>query len=658
MLGCFSEMKSRQMSTGFKFASVMQAAKDPFYKMLLRHTGWFIGLFQAALIFLSLVFAWLLRFDFSLPDRPLLISAAPILILLRLGSLGACGAFHGWWKYTGVSDVIDLLKGIALGSAAFVVSMRFVFAESAFPRSIYFLEPLVTLMLLAGVRFFSRALFDSVRQDERSSKRVALIGAGVAGQMILRELRQPHSHCLAVACVDDDSSKHGLKIQGVPVMGTIAELPLVLSKNPVDEVLIAVPSATAVQMRRFVAVCKEAGVKCRTVPSLREIIAGEVSVNQIRDVNVEDLLGREPVQLHLEAVLPRFRNKCVLVTGAAGSIGSELCRQLLACHPRRLICADRNETGMFYLHRELESRCTDVRARFCVTDVSNADEISRLCENERPEVIFHAAAYKHVSLMQNCSREAIRNNVFALLTLLDAAGQNGCDSFVFISSDKAVRPTSVMGATKRVGELILSSRPAENMRCISVRFGNVLGSNGSVVPIFQQQIRTGSALTITHPDVCRFFMTIHEAASLVLQAFAIGRHGEILVLDMDRPVCILDLAKALIRLSGKSLSEIEIRFSGLRPGEKLREELFYDYESIVPTSHPKVQNACGLAVDWGLLQFQLTKLKSAVSVESDAAICARLHAIVAAHSSPQCSRESQPSDETGEPVLFGRAARV
>lgn len=634
----------------------MRVPPKLFSRILLRRSSWFIALFQAALIFLSLVVAWLLRFDFSLPYSGLLFSVAPILILLRLAALGAFGLFHGWWKYTGISDVFDILKGIGAGSAAFIVTMRLFLGLRSFPRSVYVLEALLTVSLLVGVRFFSRAFFDSVQQDAHSSKRIAIIGAGTAAQMILRELRQPGSHCIAVACVDDDPSKKGLKIQDVPVMGAIADLPSIIAKHPVNEILIAIPSATASQMQRFVRICETTGTKFRTAPSLRELIAGEVSVGWVRDVNVEDLLGRDPVRLDLRSIGARIQNKSVLVTGAAGSIGSELCRQILACRPKRLVCADRSETGVFYLHRELERLSGPTQARFCITDVSNAEEMLLFCRSERPEVIFHAAALKHGPLLETNAREAVKNNIFGLTGLLDAAERNGCQSFVFISSDKSVNSANIMGATKRVGELILSSRPSNAMRCISVRFGNVLNSNGSVVPIFNEQIRSGHELTITHPDVCRFFMTIHEAVSLVLQAFTMGSHGEILVLDMGQPVRILDLATTLIRLSGKSAEDVRIRFTGLRPGEKLCEELFHANELVTPTCHPKIRTTRGPRNSWAALEVQLKKLRQCVATGDDAALRSTLQSIVSTASQRDTVFPSARSEEASEPELLRRVA--
>lgn len=374
-------------------------------------------------------------------------------------------------------------------------------------------------------------------------------------------------------------------------------------------------------------------------------------------VNPDNLLGREPIHFDITSVSTLIHDKSVLVTGAAGSIGSELCRQLLACHPKKLLCADRNETGMFYLHRELERLCPPGAVRFCVTDVSIPDEISRFCRAERPQVILHASACKHVALMQNNPREAVRNNIFGLFALLEAGERNGCESFVFISSDKAVNPCCVMGATKRLGELILSARPS-GMRCNAIRFGNVLGSNGSVIPLLQEQIHTSGELTITHPDVRRFFMTVREAVSLVLQAFAVGEHGETLVLDMGRPLRIVDLARALIRLSGKTEQEVRIRFSGLRPGEKLSEELFHAHESVAPTTHPKIRIARAPLADWSALETQIQGLRLAMEIGNDREICSALFSIVAAHDPQNSPLAELVSEEGTQPALLQRAATV
>ena len=633
------------------------SSSKEFSRVLLRRSVWFIALLQACLIFCSLLMAWLLRFDFSLPYRTLLFAAAPILICVRLAAIGVFGLFHGWWRYTGLNDLADILKGVGAGSVVFFLIMYIFLGVTNFPRSVYVLEPLLTVGVLAGVRLLSRAVFESVWADARSSKRVAIIGAGVAAQMILRELRQPGANCIAVACVDDDPSKRGLKIQGVPVMGSIDDLPRILAKHPVEEILIAIPSATASQMRRFVAICETASAKFRTAPALRELISGEVTVKQLRAVNLEDLLGRQPVRIDLASVGSEIQDHAVLVTGAAGSIGSELCRQLLQFRPAKLLCLDRNETGIFYLQRQLADCETQTKVIHYVVDVADHERMLQICGQHRPQVIFHAAAHKHVSLSDSCPLETVKNNVFGLIGLLEAAEAGGCQAFIFISSDKAVNAANVMGATKRVGELIVSSRPASAMRCISVRFGNVLGSNGSVIPVLQEQIREGHDVTISHPAVRRFFMTVHEAVSLVLQAFTIGDHGEILVLDMDRPIRIVDLARTLIQLSGKSPEDVRIRFTGLRPGEKLCEELFYPGEKITSTRYAKIRSARGETISCAALESHLHDLQDCLAAGNDAAIRAKLMSIVSADSHrPHRLPSRRAQQETQAAMVLRRAA--
>ncbi len=487
---------------------------------------------------------------------------------------------------------------------------------------------MITAGLLCGVRLFSRVLAESVRKDYSARKRVMLIGAGSGAQTILREISRPDSTYIAVGCLDDDPSKQGIRINDVPVLGPIENLAAALSNRPVDEVLIAVPSATAQQMQRFVEICNKARVVFRTVPALKDIIAGEITVNHLREVSLEDLLGRDPVCLDLQSVQREVQDNTVLITGAAGSIGSELCRQVLNYGPRRLICLDQSETALFFLRLELQKLRNGPQAKFCVADVCDRERVAKVLAENKPSIIFHAAAYKHVPMMESNVQEAVKNNVVGLLGLLNLAEDAGCENFVLISSDKAVNPTNIMGATKRVGELIISSRPAKHMRCVSVRFGNVLGSNGSVIPVLQQQLQNHQPLTVTHPEVKRFFMTIREAVALVLQGFTIGTHGDILVLDMGEPVRIVTLARSLIRLCGKSEEEVPIRFTGLREGEKLEEELFYHDERLIPTSCSKIRRTRGPHRHWTDLQQQLEELRMSLTVDGAAPVRAKIKEIV------------------------------
>lgn len=603
-----------------------------FSKCLLRRSTWFIALLQACVVAFSLIVAWLLRFDFAMPYRAVLFSALPILLVIRLTAIGYFGLLHGWWRYTGVNDVLDVFKAVVSGSIAFFVVVGMTLGVTNFPRSIYVLEAMLTGVFLGGMRLLSRAIADSVRRDIASSKKVIIIGAGFAAQMILREIRHYRYDYLAVGCVDDDSSKLGLKIQGVPVIGRVDDLPRLLDKYPVDEILIAIPSATAPQMQRIVAICERTNTKFRTIPALRELIAGQAAFHQLREVSLDDLLGRDPVEMDLDAVRNEIEGRTVIVTGAAGSIGSELCRQILEYRPRKIVCLDQNETGIFHLQRDLSARDAAAQIVFCIADVRDRERLFQIYSEHRADVTFHAAAYKHVPVMESNISEAVKNNIFGLLNVLEAAEATGCATCMLISSDKAVNPASVMGATKRAGELILSCRPSRSMRCVSVRFGNVLGSSGSVVPLLQEQLRNNQDLTITHPHICRFFMTSHEAVSLVLQAFALGGHGHILVLDMKRPVRIVDLAQSLIRLSGKSAGEVKIQFTGLRPGEKMFEELFYPTEEVVPTSCPKIFMARGQMADSDHLELLLDELRTAVAMGRPAAVRAKLKEIVPEYS--------------------------
>jgi FlaA1/EpsC-like NDP-sugar epimerase len=398
-------------------------------------------------------------------------------------------------------------------------------------------------------------------------------------------------------------------------------------------------------MCRLVAICKEAGVAFRTVPAIAELIAGRVILQQVRDVSLTDLLGRIPVDLDLESVREHIRGRVVMVTGAAGSIGSELCRQIRAYKPKLLLCLDQNETGSFHLQRQLaeDGDPSDDRTIFCVADFSNPERMRNIFLAHGVEIVFHAAAYKHVPMMETNVEEAVSNNIFGLLALLNVAESSNCSSFVMISSDKAVNPTNVMGCTKRVGELILAAWPGQAMRCVSVRFGNVLGSNGSVIPLFQEQICHNQPITITHPEITRFFMSVSEAVSLVLQAFAIGRNGDILVLDMGKPVRITDLAETLVRLSGRSCQEF--KFIGLRPGEKLYEELFYPEERVFPSACEKIACTESVRLAWPALKRLLDELYVAVSLGKRTSIIEHLHQIV-----PQFAYASSTQPGGGENV--------
>lgn len=524
--------------------------------------------------------------------------------------------------------MLDVVKATALGSAAFVIAIHYLIRLQGFPRSVYLLEPLLTCGLLIGVRVLSRLFAETVRQDLSSAKKVLMIGAGHAAQIVINEIRRPNSGYAILGCLDDDPSKGGLRIGGTPVLGSVDQLSSMVDRYAPDEVLIAVPSATGQQMQRFVNICERAKISFRTVPALRDVIDGKVAISKFRPVRVEDLLGRDPVHIDLDAVKSRIAKRIVMVTGAAGSIGSELCRQILEYEPAELLCVDQSETGIFYLERELFCHRNGSRQVFVVADVADSERMQKIFSEHAPEVVFHAAAYKHVPVMEANVAAAVSNNVFALLDFLEVADGSGCKSFVLISSDKAVNPTSTMGATKRLGELIISRRPGNGMRSVAVRFGNVLGSSGSVIPVLQEQLRNGKPLTVTHPEIKRFFMTTREAVSLVLQASAIGQQGDTLVLDMGEPVKIVDLARTLAQLSGDRNDEVEIEFTGLRPGEKLIEELFYEHEVVSETSCPKIKKAQHTSGSWNELQSHLDELRATLYVDGANPIRTKMKEII------------------------------
>jgi FlaA1/EpsC-like NDP-sugar epimerase len=595
--------------------------------LFLEYRAYFVALFEVALIFFAVISAWLLVLGIKRPNAQVLLVLAPVLIAIRLALMARFNLFHGWWRYAGISEALDIIKCVGGSTISFFVIARYLL-HSWLPWSFYIIEALVTLALLGGVRLLSRLIAESVREDASMRTQIGIIGAGFAAQMIIREINRPQSKYAAIACFDDNVAKIGIKLLGVPVVGSVDDLPLLASNYGLKELLIAVPSATGDEMSRFVEICRSTGLKFKTVPALHDLISRQNVFSQVREVNLDDLLAREPARIDLAQVRERLQGLTVMVTGAAGSIGSELCRQLVTYNPATLVCVDQNENGMFYLQLELDRLKIGTRICYSIADVGDSARMRTICSAYHVNTIFHAAAYKHVPVMEQNVAMAVRNNVLALMALLDVAEQSGCDSFVMISSDKAVNPTSIMGTTKRIGELILAARPSNGMRCVSVRFGNVLGSSGSVVRIFQDQIRRGQPLTITHPEINRFFMTIPEAVSLVLQAFAIGEYGDILVLEMGKPIRIVDLARTLVRISGKTEHEVQFVFTGLRPGEKLEEELFYRHERAVPTSCPKIKRVPHMGVDWSYLRGQLHQLRDSLSIDGPDPIRRMLKQIV------------------------------
>lgn len=599
--------------------------------ILVKHRHVVIVPFHCFLIASSLVVAWLLRFDCRLPPPNILVNSLPLLILFRVAALSHFGVLHWYWRHTGIVDLVDIGKAVGLGSLAFFVTIHYILREYEFTFSILILEAIITAVALAGTRLCAIAIKNRrLSSGVHKKRRIIVGGAGDAASLLIRELLG--TEFVPMACLDDDLDKHGAKIHGVPVVGTFEAIGVTIRKYEAEELFVAIPSATGVQMQRVSTICEQAGVHYRTVPNLRELLMGRSSVSQLRELNVEDLLGRDPVQLDPKVVRNQIAGKVVLVTGAAGSIGSELCRQILECSPTKLIALDQAETPMFYLQVQLTKQAAIDRVVFLVANITDTPRLRRILREEGVHVIFHAAAYKHVGLVELNIRGALNNNVLALPPLLEVAEASGCEAFVLISSDKAVEPTSFMGATKRLGELMLAARKKETMRCVSVRFGNVLGSQGSVIPLFEKQIKEERRITITHPDATRFFMTIPEAVSLVLEAFTMGDHGDILVLDMGNPVRILDLARCLIRQSGKSPNDITIDIVGLRPGEKLHEHLFYPTERQLPTENRKVKRTQSDIIPWPSLIAHLKDLQSLTNSGADISIREKMREIIPEYS--------------------------
>ncbi|MFB1487202.1 MULTISPECIES: polysaccharide biosynthesis protein [unclassified Thiocapsa] len=505
------------------------------------------------------------------------------------------GLYRGVWRFASLPDLVRIVKAAVAGTVLVVVALFILNRTELIPRSVPVLFLGLQVILVAGPRLLYRWLKDH-RLNLSSGQRVLIVGAGRAGEMLVRDmLRDPSRSYFPAGFVDDKPRRQGSEVHGVPVLGLTEAIPEIVVREDIDLLMLAVPSATAKEMRRLVELCEDTGRPFRTVPELRNLMTGQVSISQLRPVSIEDLLGRDPVSLDWEGIRAGLSARAVLVTGAGGSIGSELVRQIAAAGPTRLILIDNGEYNLYRIEMELLERYPNLCFTRHLVDVADAAGLDAVFAAERPQIIFHAAAYKHVPMLEDQIRAAVRNNVTGTRVVAETAERWGCERFVLISTDKAVHPANVMGATKRVAEAIcqtLNQRSA--CRYITVRFGNVLGSAGSVVPLFSRQIEQGGPVTVTHPEIERFFMTIPEACQLIMQAAVIGDGGEIFVLDMGEPIKIRYLAEQMIRLSGHEPGEeISIHYVGLRPGEKLYEELFYDSEDLVPTCHPKIRVARG-----------------------------------------------------------------
>ena len=569
---------------------------------------------DSALIAASLIFSFLLRFDFHIPaiQFDILLQGLAVVLIVKPLLFAASGMYRNIWRYASLQDAYQIFKVVTFSSFASGFALILMDGPFALPRSIYILDWFILFSLVCASRLVWR-IYRETRHipSLRKGKRTLIIGAGDAGNLLLKEIRkQANSPYNVVGFVDDALDKRGLRLSGVRVLGGTKHLRALVRRHRIEEVIFAIPSGDAELMRRVIAACERAKTRFKTLPGITAMIDGKISVTQIKDVEIEDLLGRDPVVLDQTAIQNYLTDKRVLVTGAAGSIGSEICRQVALFKPAKLVLFDHAETPLFYIEKELAAAFPELRIIPMVGDVKNLDRVETVFDEFCPEVVFHAAAYKHVAMMEYNPAEAVLNNVMGSMIVADAAHKYKVQNFVMVSTDKAVNPTNVMGATKRSAEIYVQALAAKShTKFTTVRFGNVLGSNGSVVPLFKEQIRRGGPVTVTDREVVRYFMTIPEAAQLVMQAGCIGKGGEIFVLDMGEPVRILSLAEELIRLSGLiPYKEIDIKFTGLKPGEKLYEELLIDGEGVKPTTHRKIRVMAPVETDLKLIGRNLDTL--------------------------------------------------
>lgn len=609
---------------------MMRQLKNPYLYLML--------LADAVLLLSAHFSAYLLRFEFSLdpPQWAQFRSAWHWIILIKLACFYLFGLYRGMWRYTSLVDLKKVFLAAVTSSLIVTSFVAFLYQFQGFPRSAFLIDFVLTLLFIGGIRLGVRMVLnpgsvmqEGFRGNGKNRKKIIILGAGFTGEKVVREiLDSPAMEMKPVAFLDDDRSKQGKSIHGVPVKGTLEEMGKF--EDEFDEILIAIPSVKGEQMRRIISACEKTGKRFRIMPSLTELIDGRISVKAIRDVKFEDLLGREEVRLDTELLNRTYRDKRILVTGAGGSIGSELIRQLGRYRPSALALLDFSEYNLFQIEMAARRQFEAIPVKAYLVDIRSEENLRRVFAEFRPEVVFHAAAYKHVPMQELNPWEAVLNNVRGTQNLVTIAKETGTERFVLVSTDKAVRPTNIMGATKRVAEMFVECvNGGSGCRFVAVRFGNVLGSSGSVIPIFEEQITAGMPVTVTHPEVTRFFMSTVEAAQLILQAGSMGQGGEIFILDMGRPVKIADMARDLIRLHGlEPEKDIPLRIVGLRPGEKLFEELITEGEGIVPTAHEKIRVLRGRHCEFAPLNEKIDALIRAALGYDAALIKSRLKAIV------------------------------
>jgi FlaA1/EpsC-like NDP-sugar epimerase len=604
-------------------------------RTVLEHRRIIVVVLHLGLIALSNYLALWLRFDGVVPNELAAQARAllPTLLLVRVVTFLPFRLYEGLWRYTSISDARNIVGAVVTSSVAFFLIVRLSFGSNVYPRSVYIIDAVLLICLVGGVRSIRRLVRELSRGN--TDRRVLIFGAGDAGEMIVRDMkRRTFYHGAPIGFVDDDRRKIGQRIHGLPVFGTRAELQAIIEREHPDDVLIALPTADPATIRSIVKALEPYKLAIKTLPNLRDVLDGNVSVNQIRELSLEDLLPRAPVGLDQAPVGRLIGGQTVLVTGAGGSIGSELCRQILSFGPRSMVLFERYENSLFAIENDLRDRGGACEIHAVVGDMTDRRRVNEVMAQFRPQLVFHAAAHKHVPLMEASPCEAVKNNVGGTWVLGRAAVAHGVSRFVMISTDKAVNPTSVMGTSKRVCEMIVQGLAdgghGNGTKFSVVRFGNVLGSNGSVVPRFMDQIKAGGPVTVTHPEIRRFFMLIPEAVELVLHAATLGEAGEVMVLDMGEQIKVLDVARHLIRLSGYVPDEdMQIVFTGLRPGEKLYEELQGTGEDCEPCGIEKITRIRRKSLhDWPILEREILDLIRLSRCGRTEDVLTRLHEIV------------------------------
>jgi len=621
------------------------------YKLLYKNFFVILGM-DILILASSLYIAHLVRFDFDIPQQFLMsfFWILPFVLVIKIASFFYFDLYRGMWRYTSVADLVNIIKASTISTLFIFCFILLRYGFIGFPRSVFLIDWCFTILFIAGFRLTVRIFFEIsakslswidilqsfvgiAKKKIPGTKNLLIIGAGDCGEKIFREIRDnARLQYNVVGFLDDNPAKVGMKIHGVSVIDDAGGIKSIAQKVKADEALIAIPSANSQQMRRLVGILDKCGLDFKTIPGMGELINGKITVNAIREVAYQDLLGREIIKIEEEKIGANLKDRAVLVTGAGGSIGSELCRQICRFQPKKIILFERAESPLHAIELELKQSFKGVEVVPVLADILDANQLSKAFDKHMPHIVFHAAAYKHVPMLEIQPWKAIDNNVIGTKNLIEVAVEYNVERFVFVSTDKAVRPANVMGASKRMAESLVQGQNGcglSKTRFMIVRFGNVVGSVGSVVPLFKKQIQEGGPVTVTHPDVTRFFMTIPEACQLILQAAAMGNGGEIFILDMGTPIKIVDMARDLIRLSGFEPDvDIKIDYIGLRPGEKLYEELITEGENIVPTSHEKIMVLKGIDCNLELLNDKIDELAYEAAQQDGEKIKLKLSEIV------------------------------